>query len=104
MSDSPDDVLGTSLLFDVFALNQSVGRLLDEGRLTELSDVGPSIASVIDEVARTGRSTLLETLRRGRSPGLLGLLDVPGLSPRRIEYYSNYRYYRSYKKYYGSQS
>ena len=27
-----------------------------------------------------------------------------GLSPRRIEYYSNYRYYRSYKKYYGSQS
>jgi len=27
-----------------------------------------------------------------------------GLSPRRIEYYSNYRYYRSYKKYYGTQS
>ena len=26
-----------------------------------------------------------------------------GLSPRRIEYYSNYRYYRSYKKYYGVQ-
>ena len=27
-----------------------------------------------------------------------------GLSPRRIEYYSNYRYYRSYKKYYGAQT
>jgi succinoglycan biosynthesis transport protein ExoP len=26
------------------------------------------------------------------------------LSPRRIEYYTNYRYYRSYKKYYGSQT
>ena len=25
-------------------------------------------------------------------------------SPRRIEYYSNYRYYRSYKKYYGAQT
>ena len=34
---------------------------------------------------------------------LLGVV-LNGLSPRRIEYYSNYRYYRSYKKYYGSQS
>ncbi|HEX2860760.1 MAG TPA: CpsD/CapB family tyrosine-protein kinase, partial [Lacunisphaera sp.] len=34
---------------------------------------------------------------------LLGVV-LNGLSSRRIEYYSNYRYYRSYKKYYGSQS
>jgi len=34
---------------------------------------------------------------------LLGIV-LNGLSERRIEYYSNYRYYRSYKKYYGSQS
>jgi polysaccharide biosynthesis transport protein len=34
---------------------------------------------------------------------LLGVV-LNGLSPRRIEYYSNYRYYRSYKKYYGSHS
>ncbi|MEO6995245.1 MAG: polysaccharide biosynthesis tyrosine autokinase [Lacunisphaera sp.] len=34
---------------------------------------------------------------------LLGVV-LNGLSERRIEYYSNYRYYRSYKKYYGSQS
>jgi len=34
---------------------------------------------------------------------VLGVV-LNGLSPRRIEYYSNYRYYRSYKKYYGSQS
>lgn len=34
---------------------------------------------------------------------ILGVV-LNGLSPRRIEYYSNYRYYRSYKKYYGAQS
>ncbi|HVU17504.1 MAG TPA: polysaccharide biosynthesis tyrosine autokinase [Candidatus Didemnitutus sp.] len=34
---------------------------------------------------------------------LLGVV-LNGLSPRRIQYYSNYRYYRSYKKYYGAQS
>jgi len=34
---------------------------------------------------------------------ILGIV-LNGLSPRRIEYYSNYRYYRSYKKYYGAES
>jgi len=34
---------------------------------------------------------------------VLGIV-LNGLSPRRIEYYSNYRYYRSYKKYYGTQA
>ncbi|MGA3007872.1 MAG: polysaccharide biosynthesis tyrosine autokinase, partial [Opitutaceae bacterium] len=34
---------------------------------------------------------------------VLGIV-LNGLSPRRIEYYSNYRYYRSYKKYYGAQT
>jgi len=32
---------------------------------------------------------------------VLGIV-LNGLSPRRIKYYSNYRYYRSYKKYYGT--
>ncbi len=41
-------------------------------------------------------------LQQGRAE-FLGIV-LNGLSPRRIEYYTNYRYYRSYKKYYGSQS
>lgn len=44
----------------------------------------------------------IKSLRDGKNE-LLGVV-LNGLSPRRIEYYSNYRYYRSYKKYYGSQS
>src|SRR5690606_1775787 len=41
-------------------------------------------------------------LEAGKSE-LLGIV-LNGLSPRRIEYYSNYRYYRSYKKYYGAEA
>ena len=41
-------------------------------------------------------------LREGKNE-LLGIV-LNGLTPRRIEYYTNYRYYRSYKKYYGSQT
>ena len=40
-------------------------------------------------------------LRNGHNE-LLGIV-LNGLTSRRIEYYSNYRYYRSYKKYYGTQ-
>ena len=44
----------------------------------------------------------IKQLKDGKNE-LLGVV-LNGLSTRRIEYYSNYRYYRSYKKYYGSQS
>jgi capsular exopolysaccharide synthesis family protein len=41
-------------------------------------------------------------LQNGRNE-ILGIV-LNGMSTRRIEYYSNYRYYRSYKKYYGTQA
>src|SRR5258708_1525047 len=44
----------------------------------------------------------IKSLRQGKNE-ILGIV-LNGLSHRRIEYYSNYRYYRSYKKYYGSQT
>ena len=44
----------------------------------------------------------MKALRNGKNE-VLGVV-LNGLSPRRIEYYSNYRDDRSYKKYYGSQS
>ncbi len=44
----------------------------------------------------------IRALREGKNE-VLGIV-LNGLSPRRIQYYSNYRYYRSYKKYYGAQT
>lgn len=69
------------------------------------------IAERIDEVVYVCRFNrayrkhirlFMRTLRNGKNE-VLGIV-LNGLSPRRIEYYSNYRYYRSYKKYYGSQT
>ena len=69
------------------------------------------IAERIDEVVYVCRfnrafrkhiKLYIKTLHRGKNE-VLGIV-LNGLSPRRIEYYSNYRYYRSYKKYYGAQS
>jgi len=44
----------------------------------------------------------IRALHSGKND-VLGIV-LNGLSTRRIEYYSNYRYYRSYKKYYGTQT
>ncbi len=69
------------------------------------------IAERIDEVVYVCRFNrayrkhirlYMRALRNGKNE-VLGIV-LNGLSPRRIEYYSNYRYYRSYKKYYGAQS
>lgn len=69
------------------------------------------IAERIDEVVYVCRFNrayrkhirlYMRALRNGKNE-VLGVV-LNGLSPRRIEYYSNYRYYRSYKKYYGSQT
>lgn len=69
------------------------------------------IAERIDEVVyvcRFNRASkkhiklYINQLRNGKNE-ILGIV-LNGLSPRRIEYYSNYRYYRSYKKYYSAQA
>lgn len=44
----------------------------------------------------------IRALHNGKNE-ILGIV-LNGMSTRRIEYYSNYRYYRSYKKYYGTQA
>jgi succinoglycan biosynthesis transport protein ExoP len=69
------------------------------------------IAEHIDETIyvcrfnRTNRKHIKLYIRhlRESKTEILGVV-LNGLSPRRIEYYSNYRYYRSYKKYYGTQA
>jgi capsular exopolysaccharide synthesis family protein len=55
-----------------------------------------------NRAARRHIRQFVRTLCEGRNE-FLGIV-LNGLSPRRIEYYTNYRYYRSYKKYYGSQT
>lgn len=69
------------------------------------------IAEHIDEVIyvcrfnRAYKKHIRQYIRalQGAKKDILGIV-LNGLSPRRIEYYSNYRYYRSYKKYYGAEA
>jgi DNA polymerase (family 10) len=54
------------------------------GRLTEVPGIGEALAKKIGELHRTGRLELLDRLRAKHPPGILELLQVPELGPRKI--------------------
>jgi DNA polymerase (family 10) len=55
------------------------------GTLTELTGIGKTLASTITELVRTGRLAELEALRRESPPGLLELLAIPGVGPKKAK-------------------
>lgn len=61
------------------AVREPVGALVDEKRLEDLPGIGHAIARQIEELHRTGRSELLESLRAGLPSGVLELSQVSGV-------------------------
>ncbi|HKY62159.1 MAG TPA: helix-hairpin-helix domain-containing protein, partial [bacterium] len=59
--------------------------LVKSGKLAELRGIGPALNQKITEMVQTGRSTYLNELRRSVPPGLLELLKIPGLGPRKAK-------------------
>jgi DNA polymerase (family 10) len=68
----------------VEALGGSLDELLASGRLTETPGIGESTAGVIAELRSTGTARRLEALRADFPPGLLELVNIPGLRLPRI--------------------
>ncbi len=66
------------------ALAEDLSVLIDQDRLTEVRGIGPSLATTITELARSGRSPVIERIRGQFPPGLLQLAHLPGLTIRRI--------------------
>ncbi|HTM08099.1 MAG TPA: DNA polymerase/3'-5' exonuclease PolX [Verrucomicrobiae bacterium] len=65
-------------------LSDDLDLLVLNRRLTEIPGVGAALAAVIDELYRTGRTSLLEELRAELPPGVVELKLVPGLSLKKI--------------------
>jgi DNA polymerase (family X) len=61
------------------ASREPVARLIEEGRLADLPGIGFAISRQIEELHRTGRSELLDTLREGLPAGVLELAEVSGV-------------------------
>ncbi|MEO7455047.1 MAG: DNA polymerase/3'-5' exonuclease PolX [Gemmatimonadaceae bacterium] len=64
--------------------SDDLGELDREGTLAGTRGLGPATLSVVRDLIETGESKYLEQLRAEIPPGLLELLDIPGLSTARI--------------------
>ncbi len=66
---------------------ESLGRdaydIWQEGKLTEIPGVGKAIAEKIDEIFSTGKLEFLEKLKSEVPPGLVEVLQVPDLGPKK---------------------
>lgn len=66
-------------------LEEDFDKLVKNGGLTEIEGVGAGLASVIEELYRTGASKQLERLRNEVPKGLIELSQIDGLTEKRIE-------------------
>lgn len=62
-----------------------LASLVAEGRLREVKGIGDALAEKIATLRATGRLEFLDKLRASVEPGLLAMLEVPGLGPKKIK-------------------
>jgi DNA polymerase (family 10) len=65
-------------------LTEDLGTLVAERRLLEVPGIGEALAGKIASLHTTGRSDTLDKLRARHPPGILELLQVPDLGPKKI--------------------
>ena len=65
-------------------LEESISTMLQQGTLTALKGVGQGLADLVDEFVRTGTAADLEKAKASIPPGLLDMLKIQGLGPKKI--------------------
>ena len=68
----------------VAALSGELGDHLADGSLAATKGVGPATLQIVQELASTGRSSLLDELRGQVPPGLVEMLQISGLGVAKV--------------------
>ncbi len=66
-------------------LQEDLGKLVAENRLTEIKGIGKDLAAKITEMVTTGKLTFYEELKASLPAGLLEMLRIPGFGPKRAK-------------------
>ncbi len=67
------------------ALGRDVNVVFAEGKLTDIPGIGDTLAAKIEEMLTTGRLTFYDKLAQEIPPGLVDMLRVEGLGPKRVK-------------------
>jgi DNA polymerase (family 10) len=65
-------------------LTANLAELVAENRLGEVRGIGSTIQGVVTSLVRDGRAPLLDELRAATPPGLIQMLRLPGLGPKKV--------------------
>ena len=65
-------------------LDRDLGRLREEGDLTDIPGIGAALSDKIEEMLDTGRLDYYERLAAEVPPSLVEMLQVEGLGPKRV--------------------
>jgi DNA polymerase (family 10) len=67
------------------ALGRDVNVVFAEGKLTDIPGIGDTLAAKIEEMLTTGRLAFYDKLAQEIPPGLVDMLRVEGLGPKRVK-------------------
>src|SRR5437867_4444853 len=67
------------------SLSEPLTKIVEDDRLGEIKGVGEGIARKITELVKTGKLAYYDELKSSIAPGLVAMLDIPGLGPKKIQ-------------------
>jgi DNA polymerase (family 10) len=65
--------------------SESLSKLVSENRLGEIKGIGDALQKKIAELITTGRLPYYEELKASVPPGLLAMLEIPGVGPKKVK-------------------
>ena len=69
----------------VDGMSEDVARFAQEGKLREIKGIGEGLAEIITELVKTGQSRYHRELKKSLPLGVLDMLGIPGLGPKRAK-------------------
>src|SRR5277367_5766419 len=67
------------------SLNEPLAKLVAEKRLGEIKGIGEALEQKITELVETGKLKYYDELKASISPGLIEMLEISGLGPKKIQ-------------------
>lgn len=66
-------------------VGEPLTRLVAENRLGEITGIGEALQKKITELVTTGKLAYYDELKASVPPGLIAMLEIPGLGPKKIK-------------------
>src|SRR5476649_192095 len=66
-------------------LNEPLAKVVAEKRLGEIKGIGAALEQKITELVETGKLKYYDELKASIPPGLMAMLEIPGVGPKKIQ-------------------